>query len=48
MLNDAALWRDLRSFKNDWARWSPGERLTAAVSTFAMMTAAVVMLLNGF
>ena len=31
MLDDTALWRELKSFKGDWDRWSIEERLVAAV-----------------
>jgi hypothetical protein len=42
-----ALWRELRSFKGDWDRWSIGERLVAPVTALVSALSASVMLMNG-
>jgi hypothetical protein len=42
-----ALWRELRSFKGDWDRWSVGEKMAATASTLAAALAASVMLMKG-
>jgi hypothetical protein len=47
VLDDAALWRELRSFKGDWDRWSIGERLVAPVTALVSALSASVMLMNG-
>jgi hypothetical protein len=47
VLDDAALWRELRSFKGDWDRWSIGERLVAPVTALVSVLSASVMLMNG-
>jgi hypothetical protein len=44
MLDDAALWRELKSFKGDSDRWSFEERLAATVTAFASVLSASVML----
>jgi hypothetical protein len=46
MLDDAALWRELKSFKGDWDRWSLEEKLAVAVTAFASVLSASVMLMN--
>jgi hypothetical protein len=46
MLDDAALWRELKSFKGDWDRWSLEERLAATVTALASVLSASVMLMN--
>jgi hypothetical protein len=46
MLDDAVLWRELRSFKGDWNRWSVEERLAATITAFASTLSASVMLMN--
>jgi hypothetical protein len=46
MLDDAVLWRELRSFKGDWNRWSVEERLAATITAFASALSAAVMLMN--
>jgi hypothetical protein len=34
-------------FKDDWDRWSAGERLAATITMLASALAASVMLMNG-
>ena len=48
MLDDTALWRELKSFKGDWDRWSVEERPAATVTAFASVLSASVsvMLMN--
>jgi hypothetical protein len=47
MLYDAALWRELRSFKGDWARWSAGEKLAASFTALVLALSASVLMVNG-
>jgi hypothetical protein len=46
MLDDAALWRELKSFKGDWDRWSTEGRLAATVTAFVSVLFASIMLMN--
>ena len=46
MLDDAVLWRELRSFKGDWDRWSLEEWLATTVMAFASVLSASIMLMN--
>jgi hypothetical protein len=46
MLDDTALWRELKSFKGDWDRWSTEERLVATVTAFVSVLSASIMLMN--
>jgi hypothetical protein len=46
MLDDTALWRELKSFKGDWDRWSVEERLAAAVTAFVSAMSTSVVLIN--
>jgi hypothetical protein len=44
MFVDIAIRRDLISFRNDWARWSAGERLAAKITTLLTLAAALSIL----
>ena len=46
MLDDTALWRELKSFKGDRDRWSVEERLAAAVTAFVSAVSTSVVLIN--
>ena len=46
MLDDTALWRELKSFKGDWDRWSLEERLAARVTAFASVLSISMMLVD--
>jgi hypothetical protein len=46
MLDEATLWRELKSFTGDWDRWSVEERLAATITAFASTLSASVMLMN--
>jgi hypothetical protein len=46
MLDDAALWRELKSFKGDWDRWSTEGRLVATVTAFVSVLSTSIMLMN--
>ena len=46
MLDDTALWRELKSFKGDWDRWSLEERLAVTVTAFASVLSASIMSMN--
>jgi hypothetical protein len=48
MLNDAALWRELKSFKGDWARWSTGEKLVVSITALVSALSTSAMLVNSF